>query len=166
MSGQKIAVLMGGISSEREISFSSGKEVMKALQKLGCKAKAIDVTDNLENLIKQLKTFKPDVVFNALHGRFGEDGCIQGILNWLKIPYTHSGVLASSIGMDKDMTRHLAEGAKVPIAEGGLKTKEEFQKMPLPLVVKPNNEGSSVGVILVLKESDRKKVKWPKNKKL
>ena len=166
MSGQKVAVLMGGISSERDISFSSGKGVMKALQKMGYKTKAIDVTEDLGTLIKQLKTFKPDVVFNALHGKGGEDGCIQGLLNWLKIPYTHSGVLASSVGMDKQMTRQMACQAKVPVAKGGLKTKTEFLKMPLPLVVKPNDEGSSIGVLLVLKESDRKKVKWPKGKKL
>ena len=166
MSGQKIAVLVGGISSEREISFSSGKGVVKALQKLGYKTKAIDVTDDLALLIRQLKNFRPDIVFNALHGRFGEDGCIQGILNWLKIPYTHSGVLASAIGMNKEKTRNLALQVDVPIAKGGLRSREKFQKMRLPLVVKPNDEGSSVGVVLVLKESDRKKVKWPKGKEL
>ncbi|MGN0920026.1 MAG: D-alanine--D-alanine ligase [Alphaproteobacteria bacterium] len=166
MSGQKIAVLMGGISSEREISFSSGKEVAAALKKKGYVVRAIEVTEDLDRLIRRLKAFQPDVVFNALHGRFGEDGCIQGVLNWLKIPYTHSGVLASSVGMDKEMTRHLARQAKVPVAEGGLKTKEEFQKMKLPLVVKPNDEGSSIGVSLVLTETDRKKIKWPTGRKL
>ena len=166
MSGQKIAVLMGGISSEREISLSSGKGVIRALQKLGYKTKAIDVTEDLGTLIKQLKTFKPDIAFNALHGKGGEDGCIQGLLNWMKIPYTHSGVLASSVGMDKQMTRQMACQAGVPVAKGGLKTKTEFLKMPLPLVVKPNDEGSSIGVSLVLKEADRKKVKWSKGKKL
>ena len=167
MSGNKMkgAVLMGGISSERSISLYSGKGVMMALQNLGYQAKAIDVTADLGMLIKQLKIFKPDVVFNALHGKGGEDGCIQGVLNWMKIPYTHSGVLASSLGMDKEMTRQIATQAKVPVAKGGLKTKEEFQKMKLPLVVKPNDEGSSIGVNVVLKESDRKKVKWPKGKK-
>ena len=84
----------------------------------------------------------------------------------MKIPYTHSGVMASSLGMDKEMTRKIAQQVKVPVAKGGLKTKAEFEKMKLPLVVKPNDEGSSIGVSLVLKESDRKKVKWPKGKKL
>ena len=168
MSGKKmkVAVLMGGISSEREISLLSGKGVMKALQKLGYQAKAIIVGEDLTALIKQLKTFKPDVVFNALHGKGGEDGCIQGLLNWMKIPYTHSGILASGVGMDKEMTREIASGVKVPVAKGGLKIKEEFQKMKLPLVVKPNDEGSSIGVSILLKEADRKKVKWPKGKKL
>ena len=162
----KVAVLMGGISSEKEISLSSGKGVEQALKRMGYSVQTIVVNEDLSLLIKDLKQFKPDVVFNALHGRFGEDGCIQGILNWMKIPYTHSGVLASSIGMDKEMTRKIAEQIKVPVAKGGLKTQEEFQKMPLPLVVKPNDEGSSIGVSLILEESDRKKLKWPEGKKL
>lgn len=168
MSGKtlKVAILMGGISSEREISMSSGKGVVEALKNLGYPTKAIIVGADLSKLIADLKRFKPDVVFNALHGKGGEDGCIQGLLNWMKIPYTHSGVLASSLGMDKEMTRKVAQQVKVPVAKGGLKTKAEFEKMKLPLVVKPNDEGSSIGVSLVLKESDRKKVKWPKDKKL
>lgn len=168
MSGKtlKVAVLMGGISSEREISISSGKGVVGALKKLGYVTKAIVVGADLSKLIADLKRFKPDVVFNALHGKGGEDGCIQGVLNWMKIPYTHSGVLASGLGMDKEMTRKIAGQVKVPVAKGGLKTKTEFLKMKLPLVVKPNNEGSSIGVSLVLKETDRKKVKWPTGKKL
>ena len=168
MSGKtlKVAVLMGGISSERGISMSSGRGVVEALKNLGYPTKAIIVGADLSKLIADLKHFKPDVAFNALHGKGGEDGCIQGLLNWMKIPYTHSGVLASSLGMDKEMTRKIAIQMKVPVAKGGLKTKSEFLKMKLPLVVKPNDEGSSIGVSLVLKESDRKKVKWPKDKKL
>ena len=162
----KVAVLMGGISSEREISLSSGRGVEQALKNLGYITKAIVVGEDLSKLIKDLKRFQPDVVFNALHGKGGEDGCIQGFLNWMKIPYTHSGVLASSVGMDKEMTRQVAMQAKVPVAKGGLKSKSEFLKMKLPLVVKPNDEGSSIGVSLVLKETDRKKVKWPEGKKL
>ena len=131
MSGKtlKVAVLMGGISSEREISMSSGKGVEKALKNLGYTTKAIVVGTDLSKLISDLKRFKPDVVFNALHGKGGEDGCIQGLLNWMKIPYTHSGVLASSVGMDKEMTRKIAQQVKVPVAKGGLKTKAEFLKM-------------------------------------
>lgn len=168
MSGKtlKVAVLMGGISSEKEISISSGQGVVQALKKLGYPTKEIIVGNDLSQLIADLKSFQPDVVFNALHGKGGEDGCIQGLLNWMKIPYTHSGVLASSMGMDKEMSRKIAMQVKVPVAEGGLKTEDEFQKMPLPLVVKPNDEGSSIGVSLVLTESDRKKIKWPKGKNL
>ena len=167
MSEKKIVVvLMGGISSEREVSLSSGKGVVRALKKLGYVTNPIVVGEDLSKLIRTLKRIKPDVVFNALHGRFGEDGCIQGVLNWLKIPYTHSGVLASSIGMDKEMTRQLAIRAGVPVAKGGMKTFAEFQKMPLPLVVKPNDEGSSIGVSLILKEEDRQALVWPQNKKM
>lgn len=162
----KVAVLMGGFSSEKDISLSSGRGVEKALKNLGYVTKAIIVCEDLSKLVADLKRFNPDVVFNALHGRFGEDGCIQGILNWLKIPYTHSGMLASSIGMNKEMTRKIAMQVKVPVARGGIKTKAEFEKMKLPLVVKPNDEGSSIGVSLILNESDRKKIKWPKNKEL
>ncbi len=165
---KKVAVLMGGISSEREISLSSGQGVMGALQKLGYQSKAIDVVDNLSQWVKKLMDFEPDVVFNALHGKFGEDGGVQGVLNALKIPYTHSGVLASAIGMDKQMTRKLAAQAGVLVAQGGLKTSREFEKMRLPLVVKPNNEGSSCGVKIILTESDRKNAltDWPQNQKL
>ena len=166
MSEKKVVVLMGGISSEREVSLSSGKGVVRALKKLGYVTKPIVVDEDLSKLIRTLKRIKPDVVFNALHGRFGEDGCIQGVLNWLKIPYTHSGVLASSIGMDKEMTRQLAMRAGVPVAKGGMKTFAEFQNMALPLVVKPNDEGSSIGVSLILKEEDRQALIWPQNKKL
>lgn len=171
MSGQtvkKVAVLMGGISSEREISLASGQGVMNAVQKLGYQAEAIDVVDNLSQWIKKLTDFEPDVVFNALHGKFGEDGSVQGILNALKIPYTHSGVMASSIGMDKEMTRKLAAQAGVLVAKGGLKSLKEFEKMALPVVVKPNNDGSSCGVRIVISEKDKKEVvsEWPKDQKL
>jgi D-alanine-D-alanine ligase len=164
---KKVAVLMGGISSEREISFLSGNGVMQALKKLGYQTQAIDVTDDLAKWIKSLIDFKPDVVFNALHGRFGEDGGVQGILNALKIPYTHSGVMASSMGMDKQMTRLIATQIGIPVAKGGLKTKSEFEKMKLPLVVKPNAEGSSCGVQIVQTEKDKKQAlqNWPENQK-
>ena len=171
MSGQtvkKVAVLMGGISSEREISLLSGQGVMAAVQKLGYQVKAIDVTDNLSQWMKKLMDFEPDVIFNALHGKFGEDGSVQGILNALKIPYTHSGVLASAVSMDKELTRLLADQAGILIAPGGLKTAKEFEKMALPLVVKPNNEGSSCGVRLVLTQKEKQDVlhDWPLNQKL
>ena len=164
---KKVAVLMGGISSEREISFASGQGVVSAVQKLGYQVKAIDVGENLAQWVKKLMDFKPDVVFNALHGKFGEDGSVQGVLNALKIPYTHSGVLASAVGMDKEMTRKLAIQAGILVAKGGLKTSDEFKRMKLPLVVKPNDEGSSCGVQIILTEVDRKKAlsTWPQNQK-
>ena len=164
---KKVAILMGGISSERAISFSSGKGVVQALNKLGYQTLAVDVTDDLIGWVKELSAFQPDVVFNALHGRFGEDGSVQGVLNGLKIPYTHSGVMASAIGMDKEMTRQIARQNGVPVAVGGLKTKEVFQKMALPLVVKPNNEGSSCGVRIILSERARQAAlkDWPANQK-
>ena len=159
---------MGGISSEREISLASGQGVAHAIQKLGYCVKTIDVTEDLVQWIKKLTDFEPDVVFNALHGKFGEDGSVQGILNTLKIPYTHSGVMASSIGMDKEMTRKLAIQAGILVPKGGLKTSDEFKKMTLPLVVKPNNEGSSCGVQIILTEKDKKRSLsiWPKDQKL
>ena len=165
---KKVAVLMGGISSEREISFLSGNGVMDALEKLGYQTKAIDVTADLPKWIKSLTDFKPDVVFNALHGRFGEDGGVQGILNALKIPYTHSGVMASSVGMDKQMTRQMAMQIGIPVAMGGLKTKTAFERMKLPLVVKPNAEGSSFGVQIIKTTKDKKEMlkNWPENQKL
>lgn len=165
---KRVAVLVEGMSSEREISLLTGQGVMKALNKLGYDAKDIVVSSDLSLWLKQLQKFSPDVVFNALHGKYGEDGCIQGILNWLKIPYTHSGVLASALGMDKECTRQIAQTLGIKVAPGGLKTPEEFQKMALPLVVKPNDEGSSCGVYLVKTEADRAKVlrRWPKEKKL
>lgn len=163
---KKVAVLMGGMSSEKEISLMTGKGVVSALKKLGYETKAIQVGADLGGWLKKLKLFKPDVVFNALHGKYGEDGCVQGILNWLKIPYTHSGVLASSLGMDKERTRQIAKEMGLTIAPGGLKTKAEFKKMALPLVVKPNDEGSSCGVQMIKTETERKKLLkfWPEDK--
>ena len=157
---KKIAVVMGGLSSEREISLDSGKGVLKALKNRGYRTKAIDLTHDISLFIRQLKLFKPDVVFNALHGQFGEDGCIQGLLNLMQISYTHSGVMASSIGMDKAQTRHIAKDLGIPVANGGLKTKEDLiKKMPhLPYVAKPNNDGSSIGVMMIKSKQDHLKL--------
>lgn len=163
---KKVAVLMGGMSSEKEISLLTGQGVLMALNKLGYETKAIEVGADLSLWLKKLQAFAPDVVFNALHGKYGEDGCVQGILNWLKIPYTHSGVLASSMGMDKERTRQIAKEIGLTVAPGGLKTKKEFQKMKLPLVVKPNDEGSSCGVQIIKTEKERKEVlaQWAEDK--
>ena len=151
---------MGGLSSEREVSFSSGKGVIEALEKDGYKVKGIDLTKNLAAFIQELKAFNPDVVFNALHGRYGEDGSIQGLLNLLNIPYTHSGVLASAIGMNKEQTRRIAKMVGIPVAKGGLYTKEELQKNPpkKPYVAKPNADGSSFGVVIVRTQKEHNKL--------
>ena len=150
-----IAVLMGGWSTEREVSLSSGKEVSKALKELGYKVTDIDVTPDLA---AQLTTIKPDVVFNALHGRWGEDGCVQGLLEILKIPYTHSGVLASSLAMDKPMAKKIFSAVHLNVAPSLVVHKSELfsnvDPMQRPFVIKPFNEGSSVGVKLVFEKDN------------
>ena len=167
---QKIAVIMGGLSHEREISLVSGRSVAAALKKRGYQVKSIDLTDNIFAFLKQLKSFKPDVIFNALHGTYGEDGTIQGMLNLLKIPYTHSGVLASAIGMDKEKTRILARELNIPVAKGGLMTKQQMldRPFPLPYVAKPNADGSSIDVVIVRTKKEHQLFlkKWAKNKVL
>ena len=144
-----IAVLKGGLSAERDVSLSSGKAVEAALLALGYQCTPIDVTSDIAN---QLMAVKPDAVFNALHGRYGEDGSIQGLLELLKIPYTHSGVLASALAMDKPMAKKVFAHAGIRCAQGGVYRKGDILKgdvMPRPYVIKPLNEGSSVGVKIV-----------------
>jgi D-alanine-D-alanine ligase len=152
---RRIAVLMGGWSAEREVSLVSGAAVAKALSASGHDVVAIDLTRDIPALIAKL-TPKPDVVFNALHGRYGEDGCVQGILDILDIPYTHSGLLASAIAMDKPTARQLFQHAGLRCAEGKVASREDViagTVMAPPYVVKPVNEGSSVGVRIV-REND------------
>jgi D-alanine-D-alanine ligase len=147
----RVVVLYGGISAEREVSLSSGIQVIGALREVGFEVDAVDVGHDLGAVIAAL-TPKPDVVFNALHGRFGEDGAIQGVLDWLGIPYTHSGVRASSVAMDKEAAKSLFLSAGLPVAPGRMVAIEELEAadpLPLPYVVKPVNEGSSVGVTVV-----------------
>jgi len=147
----RVAVLHGGISNEREVSLSSGRQVAAALREAGYEVDLIDVTESLQALLTAL-TPKPDVVFNALHGRFGEDGAIQGVLDWLNIPYTHSGVRASAIAMHKQAAKAIFAAAGLPVANGAVVPVEELtagDPMPLPYVIKPLNEGSSVGVSIV-----------------
>ena len=167
---KKVMVLMGGISSEREISLLSGTNVANALTSVGYHVIPHDLTTNINALIDVLHSEKPDVVFNALHGKYGEDGCVQGLLNMLQIPYTHSGVLASSVGMDKDMTRHIVSQNGVSVPKGSLMTKADFlAHEPIkPYVIKPNDEGSSVGVFIVLSDEDKEKAlaHWSSNKKM
>ncbi|MBS0642032.1 MAG: D-alanine--D-alanine ligase [Acetobacteraceae bacterium] len=147
----RVAVLFGGISAEREVSLTSGRQVVVALRQAGFEVDAIDVGHDLGAVIAALNP-KPDVVFNALHGRFGEDGAIQGVLDWLEIPYTHSGVRASAIAMDKQAAKAMFVSAGLPVPRGRMVPIEELEArdpMPLPYVVKPSNEGSSVGVEIV-----------------
>ena len=146
MKKEKVTVLMGGMSAERDVSLDSGKACAKALAQIGFDVTSLDAKDDfIEKLIKN----KPDKVFNALHGRFGEDGSIQGLLEHLKIPYTHSGILSSAIAMDKLTSKKIFKDAKIYSPDYQvIKTLEDFQssKIGYPCVVKPNNEGSSVGV--------------------
>jgi D-alanine-D-alanine ligase len=144
-----VAVLMGGWSAEREVSLVSGQAVAKALDEVGYKVTPVDVGRDLAQVLTKLK---PDVAFNALHGRWGEDGAVQGLLEVLGIPYTHSGVLASAVAMDKPVAKHLFAGAGIPCADGVVVERESLLNMeplPRPFVVKPLNEGSSVGVAIV-----------------
>ncbi len=145
----KVAVLMGGPSAEREVSLSTGRECAAALRGEGFEVIEVDAGPDLP---ARLVEIQPDIVFNALHGRWGEDGCVQGLLEWLRIPYTHSGVLASALAMDKERTKQVYREVGLPVAESLLATKAEVQArhvMPPPYVVKPYNEGSSVGVYIV-----------------
>jgi len=140
---------MGGLSSEREVSLVSGRECADALERLGAKVNRIDAGRDLAQV---LTANRPDVVFNALHGAWGEDGCVQGVLETLGLPYTHSGVLASALAMDKAKAKAVLAAAGVTVPGGGLYNRFEVAKshiMPPPYVVKPNAEGSSVGVFLV-----------------
>ncbi|WP_333830264.1 D-alanine--D-alanine ligase [Pararhodobacter sp.] len=151
----KVAVLMGGISAEREVSLSTGRECAIALREAGYQVIEVDAGRDLP---ARLAEIRPDVAFNALHGRWGEDGCVQGLLEWLGIPYTHSGVLASALAMDKLRTKEAYRAAGLPVAESLLASREAIEAahvMAPPYVVKPYNEGSSVGVYLVAEGANR-----------
>ncbi len=151
-----IGVLMGGWSAEREVSLVSGAAVAKSLAEAGHEVTPVDVQRDMGVLMTRLYP-RPDIIFNALHGRFGEDGCVQGVLDILDIPYTHSGLLASALAMDKPMAKKLFATAGIPVAEHKIVGREEIMAgdvMERPYVVKPLNEGSSVGVHIVL-EGDK-----------
>jgi D-alanine-D-alanine ligase len=144
-----VAVLMGGWSAEREVSLSSGKGCADALEQAGYRVTRVDVD---REIARTLKDLKPDVCFNALHGRWGEDGCVQGLLEVLAIPYTHSGVMASAIAMNKEQTKRIVAANGVPVAEARAVTIPEAladHVLPPPYVAKPIAEGSSVGVVIV-----------------
>lgn len=145
-----VAVLMGGPSAEREVSLNSGRACAAALREYGYDD-VVEV-DAGPDLCAVLTDLKPDAVLNCLHGRWGEDGCVQGILEWLHIPYTHSGVLASAVAMDKQLSKDIFRAAGLPVVESILIAASDVRSrhvMTPPYVVKPNNEGSSVGVYLV-----------------
>ena len=144
-----VAVLMGGLSSERPVSISSGNACAEALEGTGFKVTKVDVGRDIGAVLSDLK---PDVAFNALHGPFGEDGTIQGVLEYLEIPYTHSGVMASALAMDKERAKTIARRAGVPVAEAKVMHRLEAAEthvMKPPYVIKPVNEGSSFGVLIV-----------------
>ena len=144
-----VAVLMGGPGAERQVSLSTGQECASALRHAGYRVVEIDAGPDL---VKDLQRAAPDVVFNALHGRWGEDGCVQGLLEWMGFPYTHSGVLCSALAMDKNKTKEVFSSVGLPVLDSLLIARDELMgahPMRVPYVIKPNNEGSSVGVYLV-----------------
>ncbi|MEZ5856999.1 MAG: D-alanine--D-alanine ligase [Hyphomicrobiaceae bacterium] len=144
-----VAVLMGGWSAEREVSLSSGRDCAAALEAEGYRVTRVDADRNLATTLADLR---PDVCFNALHGRWGEDGCVQGLLEVLAIPYTHSGVLASSLAMNKETTKEIVARHGVPVADAVLVSRDDAARdhaMEPPYVAKPISEGSSVGVVIV-----------------
>ena len=163
---KRIVVLMGGTSCEREVSLVSGNAVATALAEAGYNTVTIDLGENIGEVLAALIP-APDVVFNALHGRFGEDGCVQGLLELLHIPYTHSGLLASSLAMDKPMAKRLFQSIDIPCADHVIARRDDVlagDVLPRPYVIKPLNEGSSVGVQIVLEETEQtilRNENWP-----
>lgn len=166
-----VAVLMGGWSAEREVSLNSGRACAKALISAGYQVTLVDVARDIAEVLARLR---PDVALNVLHGRPGEDGVIQGILEILRIPYTHSGVLASALAMDKAQARLVLAAAGVPVAEGRVVTRAEAARghvMTPPYVLKPVAEGSSVGVFIVREDQTHPpqelcRADWPHGEKL
>ena len=154
---KRVVVLMGGWSAEREVSLITGRAVAKGLKSAGYDVTAIDAGRDIAAVLDRLDP-KPHAIFNALHGRYGEDGCIQGLLEILGVPYTHSGPLASALAMNKAMAKRLFEAAGIPTAEGIVVHRDAAPAGPPmspPFVVKPINEGSSVGVRIVAPGDNR-----------
>ncbi len=158
-----IVILLGGISGERKISFLTGKACYLALKKKGYKVKILDARGNF---VSKLKKLNPKIVFNALHGKYGEDGFVQSILEFLKIPYTHSGVVSSSLAMDKMLSRVIFKKNKLKVPKyflieknykGNVEKKIKRKKIKFPIVIKPNNEGSSLGVYICKNRKNFKK---------
>ena len=161
-----VAVLMGGWSAEREVSLVSGAAVSQSLSESGNRVTSIDVQRDMGALMTRLYP-RPDALFNALHGRFGEDVCVQGLMDILEIPYTHSGLLASALAMDKPMAKRLFAEVGIPVAEHKVVNREEALSgdvMAPPYVIKPLNEGSSVGVVIIKDVQDLDAItgdNWP-----
>lgn len=160
---KKVMVLMGGFSSEREVSLVSGKGVAKALNKKGYEVIEHDLTDT-GKLLKSLEKEKPDVIFNALHGNWGEDGTVSALFDLLQIPYTHSGMLASAIGMNKYICKLIAKNCGIRTASSQKTTAKDYYSsgtiIEYPYVVKPVSDGSSVGVFIVNNQEDALLVKY------
>lgn len=155
LSGHHVALLMGGLSAEREVSLSSARECGAALERLGAQVTRVDAGRDLAQVLTDLK---PDVCFNALHGVWGEDGCVQGVLETVGVPYTHCGVLASALAMDKVKAKAVMAAAGVAVPGGGLFNRHVAAAehvMAPPYVIKPNAEGSSVGVFIVEQGANR-----------
>jgi D-alanine-D-alanine ligase len=150
----KVVVLMGGPSAEREVSLSSGRECAAALRDAGYNVVEVDAGPDVA---ARLINIAPDAIFNALHGRWGEDGAIQGILEWLRIPYTHSGILASALTLDKQRTKDVYRKVGLPVVDSILASADDVRiahVMRPPYVVKPYNEGSSVGIHIVAEDAN------------
>jgi D-alanine-D-alanine ligase len=153
-----VALILGGLSAEREVSLSSGNAVYKALVELGFHVTKIDMG---RDIAVKLAEIKPDIVYNSLHGTYGEDGCLQGLLEIMAIPYTHSGVMASAIAMDKKQAKHIFEAVGIACADGFEATREDIlngrieEKISRPYVIKPVAEGSSVGVHVIQEGSNK-----------
>jgi len=149
LANHHIVVLLGGPSAEREVSLVTGAACAAALERLGARVSRVDPGPDIAQVLAALA---PDLVFNGLHGRWGEDGCVQGVLETLGLAYTHSGVLASALAMDKARSKAVLAAAGIPVPGGGLFNRHDVARdhvMQPPYVVKPNAEGSSVGVFVV-----------------
>ncbi len=152
--GLHVAVVKGGRSAERQVSIVSGRECAAALRRVGYKVSEVDAGKDLPD---ELVKLSPDIIFNALHGRYGEDGCVQGLFEWLELPYTHSGVQASALAMDKVTAKTIFKSENLPTAESICTSSTlafSAHLMEPPYVIKPINEGSSVGVHLVMQDED------------
>ena len=153
---KRIALLLGGLSPERDVSLISGEEIADALRARGHTVIAVDPAD--AHWPEQIKAAKPDLAFNALHGEWGEDGRIQGVLEYLRLPYTHSGVLASALAMDKQRAKVVLRAAGVNCPDGMIVNRFDAARghvMDPPYVAKPNAQGSSVGVVIVPEGANR-----------
>lgn len=161
---KKVLLLYGGFSAERDVSISSESDIAAALKGKGYDVTEHDLTD-VRRFLQVLEEEKPDVVYNGLYGNWGEDGELQGLLDMMQIPYTHSGVAASVLGMNKHLTKILAANLGVKVAEGEYKTAQEYfakgTSVPYPYVIKPVSDGSSVGVFIVKNADDARKVDYP-----